>query len=181
MLYILSQILVVIADICFVFSMFSKKKSGVVVFLLCSDVIFAVHYFLLNSGTGAAILILDATFLMVEFILEKTNKTKFTPIAIVVAMLGTVILTILTWNGFISLLPMFAILSYLVGMLFNNVVIVKFGALVRNLINVVYLLILASYVGAALEFCLMISAIVGIVLSFKRNRKKNTSENAESK
>lgn len=181
MIYVLSQILVVIADICFVFSMFSKKKSGVVVFLLCSDVIFALHYFLLNSGTGAAILILDATFLMVEFILEKTNKTKFTPIAIVVAMLGTIILTILTWNGFISLLPMFAILSYLVGMLFNNVVIVKFGTLVRNLINIVYLLILASYIGAGLEFCLMISAIVGMVLSVIRNKKKIISENPETK
>ena len=72
---------------------------------------------------------------------------------------------------------MFSMLIYLTTMIFSNVVIVKTGALMRNTLNVIYMFILASYFGAGLEICLMISAIIGIILNIKN--KKNIIVNEE--
>lgn len=69
-------------------------------------------------------------------------------------------------------LPMFSMLVYLTTMIFTNLVICKTGALIRNTLNVIYMFLIASYFGAGLEIVLMISAIVGIILNYKANKKK---------
>ena len=56
-------------------------------------------------------------------------------------------------------------------MIFSNAAIVKVGALVRNTLNVIYMFILASYFGAGLEICLMISAIVGIFINLRKTKQ----------
>ena len=171
-MYILSQIFVVIADVLFVCSMLSKKKIGIVLFLCFSDILFATHYLLLGNGlTGSAIIFLDALYLLVLFILEKTNKTKYTLLTTIIVMIWTIIISIITWNGAISILPMFAMLIYLLGMIFKNIIFVKAGALARNILNIIYLFILTSYVGAGLEIALMISAIIGIIISAVQKSK----------
>ena len=170
-MYILSQILIAVADIFFIISMFQKKKMGITLFLLLSDILIAVHYLCLGALTGGIIIFIDSAFLIVVALLEKFKKTKYTPIAVVITMLSVITTTIITWNGAISLLPMFAVLSYLVGMLFGNVVIVKSGAATRNLFNIIYMFIITSYLGAGLEVCVMISGIVGAVLSYKQLKK----------
>ena len=83
-----------------------------------------------------------------------------------------IVSTVLTWQGAISLLPMFSMLVYLTGMIFTNLIFVKSGAMIRNLLNACYMFAIASYVGASLELCLMVCAIMGIVLTIKNNKKK---------
>lgn len=175
-MYILSQILVCIADLLYIISMLNKNKKGLVFYLIISDIFFAAHYFCLGGYTGAATIFVDVVYLAIIYILEKTNKTKYNIYATTSAMAITIGMSILTWNGVLSLLPMFSMLIYLTTMIFTNVVVVKSGALVRNTLNVVYMFILTSYFGAALEICLMASAIVGIILSLgkdKNNRKED--------
>ena len=52
-MYILSQVLVFIADGFYAGSMLVKKKINLVIFLFLSDVIFATHYMCLVAFTGA--------------------------------------------------------------------------------------------------------------------------------
>ena len=180
-MYILSQILVGLADLLFVFSMLSKKKINLLIFLFFSDILFATHYLLLNSLTGSIIIFIDAVFLITTFLLEKYNKKQFIKYAAIITMIATIITGIFTWQGPISLLPMFSMLLYLTGLIFDNIIIVKTGALMRNLLNIIYLILVTSYVGAGLEFCLMISAIIGIIINVKnkRNSDKTQIENTE--
>lgn len=171
-LYIISQILVCIADLFYVVSMFAKKKIHLVTFLFVSDVLFASHYLLLKGGlTGALTISLDCVYLVAMYLLEKYNKTKYNLIATIIAMIATIVLSVVTWQGAISLLPMVAMLCYLTTMIFTNIVIVKLGSFLRNLLNIIYMFLIASYFGAGLEIVLMISAIVGIVLDIKRKKK----------
>lgn len=172
-MFILSQILVCIADLFYVISMLNKKKNGLVFYLIISDILFASHYLCLGGFTGAATIFVDVVYLAIMYILEKKGKTQYNSYVTIGAMAITVLLSILTWNTALSLLPMFSMLIYLTTMIFSNVVIVKTGALVRNTLNVVYMLILTSYFGAALEVCLMISAIIGIIINIK-TKKTNT-------
>jgi hypothetical protein len=152
--------------------MLNKNKKGLVFYLIISDVLFASHYLFLGGYTGAATIFVDVVYLIIMYILEKKDKTKYNTYVTLGAILITIILSILTWDTALSLLPMFSMLIYLITMIFSNVVIVKSGALVRNTLNVVYMFILASYFGAGLEICLMISAIVGIFLNLKEKKKQ---------
>ena len=172
-MYILSQILVFVADGFYATSMLTKNKTGLMLFLFLSNILFATHYLLLGGLTGAIIVYIDALYLLVSFILNKKNITKFNLPLTFITMACVIAMAVVTWQGAISLLPMFSMLSYLTAMLFNNVIIVKSGAFLRNTLNVIYMLILTSYLGAGLEICLMISAIVGIVLNYK-NKKATT-------
>lgn len=174
MAYIFSQVLVCIADLFYVISMFAKKKLNLVVFLFISDVLFASHYLLLKGGlTGATTIFVDCAFLIIMYLLEKFNKTKYNIIVTLITIAIIITLSILTWQGAISLLPMFAMLCYLTTMIFTNVAISKTGAFMRNLLNIVYMFLIASYFGAGLEIALMISAVIGIILDVKRNKNKN--------
>lgn len=175
MTYIISQVLVCIADVLYVVSMLTKKKISLVMFLLFSDILFASHYLLLEGGlTGAATILVDVVYLVIMYLLEKYNKTKFNLLTTIIAIAVTIILSILTWETALSLLPMFSMLIYLFTMIFKNLVIVKSGALVRNTLNVIYMFLIASYFGAGLEIALMGSAIVGIIINWKHNKNKQS-------
>ena len=173
-MYILSQILVFIADGFYVTSMLSKNTQGLIFFLFLSNILFATHYLCLGGLTGAIIVYIDAIYLIVTYFLNKKNITKYNTLLTFITMACVIAMAVVTWQGAISLLPMFSMLSYLTAMLFSNVIIVKSGAFLRNTLNVIYMFILTSYLGAALEICLMISAIVGIVLNYKKSKKANS-------
>ncbi len=179
-MYIFSQVLVGISDLLYVGSMLNKKKLGLVLFLFFSDVLYASHLLVLGALTGSIIIFIDAAFLLVTYLLEKFNKQKYVKYAVIVTCVATIVTTIFTWVGAISLLPMFSMLVYLFGMVFNNVVFVKGGALLRNLLNIIYLILITSYVGAILEFGLMVSAIVGIIINIKKkDKEKEITKTAE--
>ena len=91
-------------------------------------------------------------------------------------MVGTIITCVFTWAGPMSLLPLFSMLIYLTGMIFSNIVFVKGGAMCRNILNIVYMILLASYVGAGLEFALMVSAIVGIIINLKKKKQQQSPD-----
>ena len=143
---------------------------------VASDILFAAHYLCLNALTGCITIAIDVVFLITTYLIERFSDKKYISIAAIFAMIGSIVACIFTWAGPISLLPLFSMLIYLFGMIFSNIVIVKGGAMCRNILNIVYMMLLASYVGAGLEFALMISAVVGIILS-SRNKKNNTSTN----
>lgn len=179
-MFVLSQVLVCVADLFYIISMLNKKKKGLVFYLIISDILFASHYLCLGGYTGAATIFVDVVYLAIIFLLEKKEKTKYNIYVTVAAMIITIGLSVLTWNTALSLLPMFSMLIYLTTMIFTNVVVVKIGALTRNLINVVYMFVLASYFGAGLEICLMISAIVGIILNLKNKNKISKEHNIDN-
>lgn len=182
MLFIISQILVCIADVFYVISMLTKKKISLVMFLLISDVLFACHYLLLPGGlTGAATIFIDVVYLIVMFLLEKYNKTKYNLLTTILTIIITIIASVLTWESVISLLPMFSMLVYLTTMIFTNIIICKSGALIRNVLNIIYMFLILSYFGASLEIVLMISAIVGIIINTKKKTNAEINKAKENK
>ena len=87
-------------------------------------------------------------------------------------MIITIALSILTWSGLISILPMVSMIIYLASMMFKNIIIVKSGAFIRLTLNAIYMLLLDSYFGAGLSVVILAFTIVGII-----NDNKNKSLN----
>ena len=171
-MYILSQILVSFSDLFCIISMLSNKKKNVVLFLIVSTILFASHYICLGGWTGAAIAFIELAFLIIMYLLEVKSKTKFNPLVTTITIVVTVAVSVLTWGGWISVLPMFAMVIYLITMMFKNVVIVKSGAFIRIALNAVYMFLLASYFGAGLSLVILGFTIYGIIKD-KQIRKTN--------
>ena len=167
-MYILSQVLVVLSDIFCIVSMLNKKKKNVVFFLIISTILFALHYMCLYAWTGAVIGIVELVFLILMYLLEIKDKTKYNSYLSVSTMIITIILSIITWNTWISVLPMLAMVIYLFGLMFSNVIIVKTCTFIRLTLNGIYMLLLKSYFGAGLSIVILIFTIVGIVNDYKR-------------
>lgn len=171
-MYILSQILIILSDIFCIISMMSKNKKSLIFFLLLSTILFATHYMCLGGWTGASLGLLELIFLILLYIFEINNKTHLNPYLSVITIILTIILSIITWDGYISLLPMLAMSIYLTSMIFKNVIIVKSGAFIRLILNGVYMLLLKSYFGAGLTLVILIFTIIGIIKDCKRNEIK---------
>ena len=176
-MYILSQILVVLSDLACIISMLSKKKKNVVFFLIISTILFASHYICLGAWTGATIAILELVFLNLMYILEIKEKTQYCTYLSIGTMIITVVLSIITWDTWISVLPMLAMVIYLTAMMFKNVIIVKSGTFIRLVLNGIYMLLLKSYFGAGLSILILVFTIVGIVNDYKSRLKVQKGSN----
>jgi len=174
MVFILSQILVFVSDLFFIISMLNKKKNYLIYYLIVSNILFALHYLCLNAYTGATTIFVDVVYLIIIYFLEKKGKRNYNIFATSGAMILTILISVLTWDNLLSLLPMFAMLTYLTAMMFDNIIIVKSGSLVRNTLNTIYMFLISSYLGAVLGIGLIISTIIGIIMS---SVKKSTFVN----
>ncbi len=171
---ILATVLVIIADLIYVVSMLTKKKSWLVILLLVSDIFFTCQYLCYKDGlTGSLSIVVDILFLLVVYLLEKYHKEKYTWLASLIAIVLTIVFGIISWSGAISILPLIGMTAYLLGMIINKLYFVKGCALIRNTMNIIYMFLLSQYVGAALEIALAISAVVGIILSLRQTNQEN--------
>lgn len=166
-MYILSQIIVAISDVFFILSMLSKKKDNVIFYLILSTITFGAHYMCLNAWTGAIISLVELVFLIIMFILEKKNLETYNTMLSIITIFVTIGLSMVTWESWISILPMIAMIVYLLGMIFKNVIVVKSGTFIRLILNMTYMFLITSYLGAGLSLIILIFTIVGIVRDVK--------------
>jgi hypothetical protein len=176
MLYILSQVLVAISDVLCIISMLTKSKKGIVFFLLLSTILFGSHYICLSAYTGAVIAGVELVFLIVMYILELKGKTQYNKLCSIITICTTIILSIVTWDTWLSVLPMLAMVIYLTAMMFTNVIIVKGGTFIRLTLNGIYMLLLKSYFGAGLTIAILAFTIYGILRDYKASKVVDVAE-----
>ena len=173
-MYIASQILVVISNIIFVISVFSKSKIGVVTWLIVSDILFAIHYFLLGGFTGSYIVIADIIFLTITYIQKKRNHDKFIMYTGLIFAVISIIIGILTWRGFISIFPMIGMTNYFVCMGINNLLVNKISLAINNTTNTIYMCLLRSYIGAICGTILIICSTTASIQTYITQKKSKT-------
>lgn len=175
-MYILSQVLIAISDVFCIISMINKKKRNVVINLLLSTILFGLHFVCLSGWTGAAMCLVEIAFLIVIYILESKNKSKYNIYVTIFAIILSVVLSYYTWAGLISILPMFAMIIYLIGMIFKNIIIVKSGTFIRLVLNAIYMILIKSYFGAGLTLVIFGFAIYGIIRDYREKKEKTLAK-----
>ena len=179
-MYITSQILVVLSNIIFVISVFSKSKLSVVAWLIVSDILFATHYFLLGGFTGSYIVIADIIFLTITYIQKGRNHDRFIMYTGLVFAVISIIIAILTWRGFISIFPMIGMTNYFICMGINNLLVNKISLAINNTTNTIYMFLLKSYIGAICGIVLIIcstTASIRTYISQQKLKSTNTTTN----
>lgn len=176
-MYITSQILVVLSDVFFVFSVFSKSKLSIVFWLIICDLLFSAHFWLLGGLTGTYIFIVDIVFLITTYILKKYNKDKaifYTGFIFGIISIAT---SLLTWNNYYSIFPMIGMTNYFICMSQKSILVNKISLAINNICNTIYMFLLTSYFGAGLNALLIIFSIVACIKTYKDIYKNKSSNN----
>ena len=166
-MYVLSQVFVVISGILFAISYIVKKKSLILTINVANNIFFATHFLLLKSYTAAYSVFLTIGFLISIFLLEKYNKEKYKILTTIIFSLILIPITILTWDGPLSLIPTISILITFIGSLIKPTLIVKLFYFTSTVMNSVFMFIIHSYFGFGVNIAILITAIIGIILQIK--------------
>jgi hypothetical protein len=147
-----------------------NAKTRVRIFELQSInlVFFIVHYLLLGAYTGAlmCVIVLARNFV---FVRKGIHKWASHPTWLYIFCLLAVVALAFSWKGWISLLPVIAVIIGMYGMFKDKPDEMRFYSLWNSLIWIPYTIVVHSYSG-------LLSQIIGIagVLSgmYRHDRKK---------
>ena len=168
--YVCSQIAVILTYIFFIVTYQVKKRKTILILSMLANVWLGISYFLLSAWAGVAtsIIALARSIVFMKFVKEdKVNKTEIA----ILGVFGALILVagIITYEGLLSLLPIFATLVYTYAVWQKDTHIYKqIGALV-SVIWIAYNIYVQSILGVVFETMMVISAVIGLIKD-KRNK-----------
>jgi len=164
--YIISQVLSLVVYSLFCLSYFQNKKCHVLISNIGAHTLQTIAFLLIGGYTGMAmdiILILRDTFFYRE---EKSQKeSSMTRKRIILFFFVTVIIvsTIFTYNGFLSLLSVFATLISTYAIWQNKVEVYRFLGIPVSMLWLGYQISLKAIFAIILESILLISTIIGYI------------------
>ncbi len=168
--YILSQIFTIVSYVmlCYTYQLKSRNKILIVNFI--SLIATGISYLLLHAYSGLAMVIV-AIIRNIIFYYDKNKEEKKhnTKDIIILGILFTIsiVFAYFTYNGFLSLMSVFATMMYTFSVWQKNPTIYKFLGIPIEIIWIIYNIYIKSIFGIILEICLFISIIIGIL---KKNK-----------
>ena len=172
--YILSQVFIIISYLLLMLSYQAKSRKNILVLSNISIVANGISYVFLQAYTGLAMcfvaLFRNTIFMVDEKRNGKSDKiSKKDIIILVVLYLISLVSTVFTYDGFLSLLSVFATMLYTYSVWQKKTTIYKILGLPIGILWIVYNIYIMSIFGIILETILTISAIYGY---FKEKKNK---------
>jgi len=145
----------------FVVSYQIRSNSALFLCQLLGCIVFSIQLYLLGAYTGAIGLLIN---ILRNLLLLKINdwqwvKSKLTLSAILVLLLA---MTVYTWAGWISLLPLASVGITTIGYWTNNAQKIRLSQLFGSPCTLVYDLLMRSWGGAMSEAITLVSIIFSI-------------------
>lgn len=159
--FIIAQLVGFIA-LAFSITVFQKNKRRLMLLLqMSSAFLFAIHFALLGAWTGSAMNFVNT--LRSYIFANKGNKYwANNKVWVLVFILLFSIFTLITWQGWISLLPLIAMISGTIAFWLDNPRHIRLLSLISPPAWFIYNLTFNSYPGMIIEVLLFLSIIIGI-------------------
>ena len=170
--YILSQIFTIIM---YALTYYAKDRKKVLIINFLSLVANGIAYIFLNAWTGLAMCVVALIRNIIFLIDEKKNGKRESinrtdVIILVILYVISIISAILTYDGFLSLLSVFATALYTFSVWQKKTNIYKLLGIPIGILWVSYNIYIMSIFGIILEAILLICSITGYLLE---RRKQN--------
>ena len=173
--YILSQIFTVILYALLAMTYFCKKKRTIVIVSGIAIAVNALVYLLLNAWTGLAMCGIAALrnlyILWDEKKHGKSNKiTKRDVIFLIIVYIAIILVTIPTYDGFLSLLSVFATSLYTFSIWQKSTKIYKLCGIPVGGLWIAYNTYVHSIFGIILESVLLVASTAGFIIETKKKK-----------
>lgn len=168
-----------IIGLIFVVVSFQNNKRNLILILLgTSQIFYAIHYGLLGAWTAFAMNIVGMTR---SFLFTQKGKKKWMDNNIMMyVFIGLFwIAGILSWVGWVSILPVLAMTIETIGLWMKNPTKIRFNMLGLRPLWLSYNIIYRSYAGMTADLFVLISLLAGIIRfdiipAIRRKRNSNT-------
>lgn len=172
--YILSQVFIIISYLFLVLSYQAKTRKTILTYSFVSLIANGISYVFLQAYTGLAMCFV-ALFRNIIFMVDEKKNGKSEEISkkdiviLAVLYLISLVSTVFTYDGFLSLLSVFATMLYTYSVWQKKTTIYKILGLPIGILWIAYNIYIMSIFGIILETILTISAIYGY---FKEKKNK---------
>lgn len=176
--YILSQIFIIINYLFLAISYYSKNRKTVLCLGFISLIANGLSYVFLNAYSGLAMCILALVRNIIFLLDEKKNGksdviTKKDVIILIILYAFAIGSAFLTYEGFLSLLSIFATMLYTFSVWQKKTIIYKLMGIPVGILWIFYNIYIMSIFGIILESVLLICSISGFIIEFKKNKNEN--------
>lgn len=171
--YILSQIFTIIMYGLLALTYYAKDRKKVLIINFLSLVANGIAYIFLNAWTGLAMCVVALIRNIIFLIDEKKNGKRESinrtdVIILVILYVISIISAILTYDGFLSLLSVFATALYTFSVWQKKTNVYKLLGIPVGILWILYNIYVKSIFGIILESILLICSISGYLLERKK-------------
>ena len=162
MIYIVAQIIGLIAFVVSLIAYHKKDKKTILNNMITSNILNLIHYLLLGAFSGCITKLL-AIFRDYFIILKEKNKKLSNSVYLIVFILLYIIATIFTYNDILSILPLVAAIIYIIFIWNGNEVIIKKIAFFCYFLWLIYNIFVLSIAGIVSNIISIISTLIAII------------------
>ena len=156
MIYI--QLIGILAFCVMLLSFYKKKTSTIIAYQIISNLAYTIHYLLLGALSGSFISIVGV-FRNILLLRIKKHKNVLAAIIIFIYLL----ITIIFYENYSSILPMIANSQYLISMLRGTKKSMLIGGLISSSLWFTYGVFVSSYASMLTESILLISNSIQLI------------------
>lgn len=179
--YILSQVFIIISYALVAMTYVSKSRKAILAYNLFGLVASGLSYMFLSAWTGlamAGVAMLRNIIFLIQNRKEKSEKITWVDwIILGVLVAVSVVSAVFTYDGFLSLLSVFATMLYTLSVWQKNTKVYKFMGIPVSLLWIAYQIFIRSLFGILLEAALFVVEIIGIIKASKKPQQTQISEN----
>ena len=167
-MYVLANIIGVLAIITWSLSIQNKDKKGILIYQVAASVLYGVQYFLLGAFS-ACLMDFTSALRCLIFYFEDKKRGKVSNISFILFAIIILIFGIISFKGIISILPIITSLIGLYSIWQNNLNKTRYLFIVNALIWLFYNFSVGAYVNIIGNFFEILSGIISII-RFRRNK-----------
>lgn len=182
LIYIISQIITVAYFGVLTLSYLLQNRMKILVTNFVAHIGQTVSMAMLNGYTGAAMSLIMTIRDLVLLIQEKRKvkgkkiSERFDLMVLVITVAAVILLTIFTYNGFLSLMSVVATLITTISLWQKNVKVYKILGITAGVLWLIYNAFIMSIMGIILESILLIASIIGYIRDSKKEKNIIASE-----
>lgn len=166
--FIIAQIIGIIALIVLMISFQKNTKEKLLKYQMVSSFLYAIQYLFLGAYTGC---LMNFTCMVRNYIFNR-YKNKVPIYYLIIVILIMIFLSMLTYSGLISLLPMIAVVLYSCALWYGNLKIVRITDIISCLLFIIYNIKVLAITGLIATFIEMLATIIAIYKFDIKNRRK---------
>jgi len=161
-MYVLAQILGVLAIICWVISIQNNNKKNILICQLLANFLYFIQYFLLNAFT-ASFMNLVSTIRCFVFYDDELKKNKTSKYSLVFFILIIILIGIFTFDRILSLIPILITLAYTYTSFQDNLSLTRYIFIIAAFIWIYYNFQVGAYVSICGNVLEIISGVISII------------------
>ena len=157
-MFYIAQLFGIIALVVLIMSFQKNKKDTLLKYQIFSSLLFALQYLFLNAISGCLMNLMT----MIRNLIYKKFNDKIPILYLILVIICMIILSLMSYNGIISLLPTLAVILYSIALWQKNLTITRITEIISCSLFIIYNIKVLAISGLISTFIEMFSAIIAI-------------------